>query len=193
MTERRPHPGRPTERKLIHDRCAQRGPGPRWLRGRLRLAGGPQPVKADSFNVSVVQNQTLSLESDVETTHNALDLQDGPAILVGHSYGGVVITEAGKPRPCGRPGVRRGVRARRGRVGQRADSRPAPGRARAALFWRPRTGSCSWTARSSRTRSRRTSPPIWWRSWPTRRSRGASRPSTAPSASLPGAASRAGP
>jgi pimeloyl-ACP methyl ester carboxylesterase len=52
-------------------------------------------LKADGFNVSVVQNQTLSLDSDVETTHNVLDRQDGPAILVGHSYGGVVITEAG--------------------------------------------------------------------------------------------------
>jgi pimeloyl-ACP methyl ester carboxylesterase len=52
-------------------------------------------LKADGFNVSVVQNQTLSLDSDVETTHNVLDAQDGPAILVGHSYGGVVITEAG--------------------------------------------------------------------------------------------------
>jgi pimeloyl-ACP methyl ester carboxylesterase len=52
-------------------------------------------LKADGFNVSVVQNQTLSLDSDVETTHNVLDLQDGPTILVGHSYGGVVITEAG--------------------------------------------------------------------------------------------------
>jgi pimeloyl-ACP methyl ester carboxylesterase len=52
-------------------------------------------LTADGFNVSVVQNQTLSLESDVETTANVLDLQDGPAILVGHSYGGAVITEAG--------------------------------------------------------------------------------------------------
>src|SRR3954471_15239159 len=52
-------------------------------------------LRADGYNVTVVQNQTLSLESDVETTHDALDLQDGPAILVGHSYGGVVITEAG--------------------------------------------------------------------------------------------------
>src|SRR6476659_6912945 len=52
-------------------------------------------LTADGFNVSVVQNQTLSLESDVETTHNVLDQQDGPAILVGPSYGGVVITEAG--------------------------------------------------------------------------------------------------
>src|SRR6516164_11487462 len=52
-------------------------------------------LKAQGFNVRVVQNQTLSLESDVETTRNVLDLQDGPAILVGHSYGGAVITEAG--------------------------------------------------------------------------------------------------
>jgi pimeloyl-ACP methyl ester carboxylesterase len=53
-------------------------------------------LTADGFSVSVVQNQTLSLESDVETTHDVLDAQDGPAILVGHSYGGVVITEAGR-------------------------------------------------------------------------------------------------
>jgi pimeloyl-ACP methyl ester carboxylesterase len=53
-------------------------------------------LTADGFNVSVVQNQTLSLESDVETTRQVLDAQDGPAILVGHSFGGVVITEAGR-------------------------------------------------------------------------------------------------
>jgi pimeloyl-ACP methyl ester carboxylesterase len=46
--------------------------------------------------VSIVQNQTRSLESDVETTHQVLDQLDGPAVLVGHSYGGVVITEAGR-------------------------------------------------------------------------------------------------
>ena len=53
-------------------------------------------LKADGFDVRVVQNQTLSLESDVETTHNVLDQLDGPAILVGHSYGGAVISEAGR-------------------------------------------------------------------------------------------------
>ena len=52
-------------------------------------------LTADGFNVSVVQNATLTLESDVKTTRNVLDLQDGPVILVGHSYGGAVITEAG--------------------------------------------------------------------------------------------------
>jgi pimeloyl-ACP methyl ester carboxylesterase len=52
-------------------------------------------LTGQGFRVSVVQNQTLSLESDVKTTRNVLDLQDGPAILVGHSYGGAVISEAG--------------------------------------------------------------------------------------------------
>jgi pimeloyl-ACP methyl ester carboxylesterase len=52
-------------------------------------------LTADDFNVHIVQNQTLSLESDVETTTNVLDGLAGPAILVGHSYGGAVITEAG--------------------------------------------------------------------------------------------------
>jgi pimeloyl-ACP methyl ester carboxylesterase len=52
-------------------------------------------LAADGFSVSVVQNQTLSLDSDVATTTNVLDELDGAAILVGHSYGGAVITEAG--------------------------------------------------------------------------------------------------
>ncbi|MFI6403682.1 alpha/beta hydrolase [Streptomyces sp. NPDC050548] len=50
----------------------------------------------DGFRVSVVQNPTLSLEGDVAVTHRALDALDGPAVLVGHSYGGAVITEAGR-------------------------------------------------------------------------------------------------
>jgi pimeloyl-ACP methyl ester carboxylesterase len=52
-------------------------------------------LTADGYNVSVVQNQTLSLEGDVKTVNNVLDRQDGPTVLVGHSYGGAVITEAG--------------------------------------------------------------------------------------------------
>ncbi len=47
------------------------------------------------FNVTVVQNPLTSLEDDVKATHVALDKQDGPAILAGHSWGGAVITEAG--------------------------------------------------------------------------------------------------
>jgi len=52
-------------------------------------------LKSDGYNVSVVQNPTISLAGDVAATRAVLDAQDGPAILVGHSYGGVVITESG--------------------------------------------------------------------------------------------------
>jgi pimeloyl-ACP methyl ester carboxylesterase len=52
-------------------------------------------LKADGFNVSVVQNPTLSLEGDVAATRQVVAAQDGPVVLVGHSYGGAVITEAG--------------------------------------------------------------------------------------------------
>src|SRR5580692_5697685 len=49
----------------------------------------------DGYKVTVVQNPTVTLADDVAVTRRAIDAQDGPAILVGHSYGGVVITEAG--------------------------------------------------------------------------------------------------
>ena len=45
--------------------------------------------------MAVVQNPTLSLEGDVAATRQVIEAQPGPVILVGHSYGGVVITEAG--------------------------------------------------------------------------------------------------
>src|ERR1700722_7503194 len=52
-------------------------------------------LTADGYRVSVVQNPTLTLDGDVAATHQILDGLDGPAVLVGHSYGGAVITEAG--------------------------------------------------------------------------------------------------
>jgi pimeloyl-ACP methyl ester carboxylesterase len=52
-------------------------------------------LAADGYRVSVVQNPTLSLEGDATATRLILDQQDGPTILVGHSYGGAVISEAG--------------------------------------------------------------------------------------------------
>src|SRR3954454_11303567 len=52
-------------------------------------------LKEDGFNVSVVQHPTLSLQGDVAATRQVIDAQDGPVVLVGHSYGGAVITEAG--------------------------------------------------------------------------------------------------
>lgn len=57
---------------------------------------------ARGYHVSVVQTPLTSLEADVDATRRVLDRQDGPVILVGHSYGGVVITEAGEdPRVAG--------------------------------------------------------------------------------------------
>jgi pimeloyl-ACP methyl ester carboxylesterase len=56
----------------------------------------------DGYTVSVVQNPTTTLSDDVAATKLVLDAQDRPVILVGHSYGGVVITEAGNdPRVAG--------------------------------------------------------------------------------------------
>jgi pimeloyl-ACP methyl ester carboxylesterase len=52
-------------------------------------------LKGDGFSVGIVQNPTISLAGDVSATRMILDSQSGPAILVGHSYGGVVITESG--------------------------------------------------------------------------------------------------
>ena len=133
-------------------------------------------LRADGFNVSVVQNQTLSLDSDVETTHNVLDEQDGPSILVGHSYGGVVITEAGRhDNVAGLAYIARS-RPRCGRVREHADRRPAARRAGPAD---PR--ACSWCStrgflfldrEKSRSRSRRICRRTTRSSWPTHRSRG---------------------
>ncbi|MEI5678567.1 alpha/beta hydrolase [Mesorhizobium sp. CGMCC 1.15528] len=47
------------------------------------------------YRVAIVQNPLTSLEDDVAATKRALDRQDGPTVLVGHSWGGTVITEAG--------------------------------------------------------------------------------------------------
>lgn len=54
-----------------------------------------QALKQGGYTVSIVQNPTISLADDVAVTKRTLAAQNGPAILVGHSYGGVVITEAG--------------------------------------------------------------------------------------------------
>src|SRR5438874_3915253 len=59
-------------------------------------------LKKDGYTVSVVQNPTISLADDVAVTKRVLATHSGPVILVGHSYGGAVITEAGNdPRVAG--------------------------------------------------------------------------------------------
>jgi pimeloyl-ACP methyl ester carboxylesterase len=52
-------------------------------------------LRKDGYNVAIVQNPTISLAGDVAATKLVINEQDGPVILVGHSYGGAVITEAG--------------------------------------------------------------------------------------------------
>ena len=70
---------------LVHGAFAD-GSGWRGVYDNLRKAGHP---------VTIVQNPTISLADDVAATKRVLAAQSGPVVLVGHSYGGVVITEAG--------------------------------------------------------------------------------------------------
>src|SRR4029077_14204536 len=59
-------------------------------------------LKKDGYTVTIVQNPTISLPDDVAVTKRAIAAQNGPVILVGHSYGGAVITEAGNdPKVAG--------------------------------------------------------------------------------------------
>jgi pimeloyl-ACP methyl ester carboxylesterase len=59
-------------------------------------------LRAGGHEVAVVQNPTISLEGDVAATKTVIDAQDQPVVLVGHSYGGAVITEAGRhPKVAG--------------------------------------------------------------------------------------------
>src|SRR3977135_723263 len=59
-------------------------------------------LKKDGYRVSIVQNPTISLADDVAVTKRVLATQSGPVILVGHSYGGAVISQAGNhPKVAG--------------------------------------------------------------------------------------------
>ena len=121
--------------------------------------GVHQALTADGYEVIVVQNPTVSLADDVAVTRRAIAAAKHPVVLVGHSYGGVVITEAGNDPKVARPRLYRGVRSRCRRVGRNADRQPAAGRARCRRSCRRRTASCSSTAPSSPLRSRPTSSP----------------------------------
>jgi pimeloyl-ACP methyl ester carboxylesterase len=59
-------------------------------------------LKSDGYHVTIVQNPTISLADDVAATRRAIDSANSDVILVGHSYGGAVITEAGNdPKVAG--------------------------------------------------------------------------------------------
>jgi len=77
--------GRPVNVVLVHGGFVD---GAGW-EGVYRI------LRKDGYAVSIVQNPTLSLAGDVAATKLVLAGQDRPVVLVGHSYGGVVVTEAG--------------------------------------------------------------------------------------------------
>ena len=80
--------------------------GPSGIRNILLVHGGfvdgsgwegvHRILTAKGHKVTIVQNPTISLADDVAFVTRAIAAQDGPVVLVGHSYGGVVITEAGR-------------------------------------------------------------------------------------------------
>ena len=64
--------------------------------------GTYKALTRQGYKVSIVQNPTISLQGDVDATKRVIDAAEGDVILVGHSYGGVVITEAGNhPKVAG--------------------------------------------------------------------------------------------
>jgi pimeloyl-ACP methyl ester carboxylesterase len=84
---------------------------------------GTVVLKEEGFDVSVVQNPTLSLEDDAAVTRRVIDAQDGPVVLVGHSYGGAVITEAGNDPNVAALVYIAAFAPDEGRVGEHADRR----------------------------------------------------------------------
>src|SRR5438094_6472056 len=150
-----------------------------------------QILKGDGYQVSIVQNPTISLEDDVAVTRRILAAQDGPAILVGRSYGGAVT-----PKPETIPRLR-GSCISPPLLRTRASPWP-----RLSKILRPahpyrryclrRTAICSSTGRSSALPSQ----PMWTQkkplSWLTLKSHGAWRLSAARSANRRGRPSRAG-
>jgi pimeloyl-ACP methyl ester carboxylesterase len=85
MTESTPQTGRINTVVLVHGAFAD---GSSWSKVIERL-------QAQNINVVSVQNPTTSLADDVAAVNRALESQTGPVVLAGHSWGGVVITQAG--------------------------------------------------------------------------------------------------
>ena len=102
---------------LVHDEFVD---GSGWLRVYIAL-------KSQGYRVTIVRNPTISLAGDVEVTRRAIAGLQGPVILVGHSYGGVVITEAGNEPRVGGNRLHRRVRPRHRRVGLVVDSESSTG------------------------------------------------------------------
>jgi len=148
-------------------------------------------LKKDGYNVAVVQNSTLSLADDVAATKRVIAQQNGPVVLVGHSYGGVVITEAGNDPKVTRLVYIAAFAPDKGESVAALIKDPVPG-APVPPILRRRTAICLSTGQSSPPPSRPTSARRRPSLWPTRRFPGAWRRSTGQSASPRGRPSRAG-
>ncbi|GAA4996511.1 alpha/beta fold hydrolase [Actinopolymorpha pittospori] len=145
----------------------------------------------DGYRIHIVQNPTLSLEGDVAATRHVLDTLDGPAVLVGHSYGGVVITEAGTHPHVAALAYIAAFAPDKGESVSTLIADPPPG-APVPPILPPRDGFSISTVTSFTTRSPPICPRSWPRSWPTHRSPGAWTPSAERSPNQPGGTSRAG-
>src|SRR6516165_3811028 len=105
-------------------------------------------LSQDGYHVAVVQNPTLSLQGDAAATRLIIDAQHAPVVLVGHSYGGAVISEAGTDEKgaalvyiCAfAPDKDESVNTLIAGFRPTGHSRPS---------CRPGTASCSWTGTSS--------------------------------------------
>jgi len=101
------------------------------VHGAFVDGAGWEPVyrqlRAKGYKVSVVQHPTRSLAGDVAATKSVLDSLDEPAVLVGHSYGGVVVTEAGNDAKVARLVYIAAFAPDAGESVQTLSSKPAPG------------------------------------------------------------------
>ena len=150
-----------------------------------------QILRTEGYLVSIVQNPTISLADDVAATKRIVAAQNGPVILVGHSYGGAVITEAGNdPKVAGLVYITAFAPDRGESVSTLIKDPPLARPCHRSC--RRRTAIYSSTRRSSPPHSRLTWTQKGPRSWPTPRSRGAWARSAARSASRRGGPSRVG-
>ncbi len=150
-----------------------------------------ESLTRDGYHVSVVQNPTLSLAGDAAATRLIIDAQDGPVVLVGHSYGGAVITEAGT-HPNVAALVYICVFAPDKDESVNTLLATFPPDAPQPPILPPQDGFLFLDRTSSTPPSPATCLPRTPRSWPTRRSPGAWTPSAGRSPSLPGGPSQAG-
>ena len=148
-------------------------------------------LRRREINVRVVQNPTTSLDADVAATNDVVDGQPGPVVLVGHSYGGVVVTEAGTHDNVAAVVYLAAFAPDKGESVSSLIADPPPG-APVPPILPPKNGFLFLEATSSPIVRRRPASRHSRGSWRIRRCRGASTRSTGRSPSPPGGSSRAG-